>query len=76
MCENINKIHNKGQLIKFDVESFEGKIFQSIIFTKKNKNSDCIVESHNVKNAKIIFIVLRNIKIYDVFLIKEKKIKK
>lgn len=77
MCENINKIHNKGQLIKLDVEGFEGKIFQSIIFTKKkNKNSDYIVEIHNIKNAKIIFDILKKIKIYEVFLIKEKKIKK
>lgn len=77
MCENINKIHNKGQLIKLDVEGYEGKIFQSIIFDKeKKRNSDYIVEIHNIKNAKIIFNKLKTINFYDLFLVKEKKIKK
>lgn len=76
-CDDINTVNNKADLIKIDVEGYEGKLIEAINFRKnKNENADFIIEIHNEYNSKKIFKKFSKLKIYDIFLLKNKKLKK
>jgi FkbM family methyltransferase len=76
-CENINKVNLKADLIKIDVEGFEGKLIGAINFLQdKKKNADFIIEIHNEYNSKKIFNKFSKTKFYEIFLLKNKKLKK
>lgn len=76
-CDGINKINLKAELIKIDVEGYEGKLISAVNFLKsKKKNADYIIEIHNEYNAKKIFNKFSKTNFYEIFLLKNKKLKK
>jgi len=76
-CEDINKVNLKADLVKIDVEGFEGKLIEAINFRQNNnENADFIIEIHNEYNSKKIFNKFNKSKMYNIFLLKNKKLKK
>ena len=61
-CEDINKVNLKADLINF--------------LDNKKKNADFIIEIHNEYNSKKIFNKFSKTKFYEIFLLKNKKLKK
>jgi FkbM family methyltransferase len=77
MCESINKINKKADLIKIDVEGYEGKLISAVNFLKDpKKNADFIIEVHNKYNSKKIYNKFLKNNFYEIFLINNKKLKK
>ena len=76
-CDSINKINLKAELIKIDVEGYEGKLISAVNFLKdKKNNADYIIEIHNEYNAKKIYNKFSKAKFYEIFLFENKKLKK
>ena len=76
-CDDINKVNLSADLIKIDVEGFEGKLINAINFSSdQKKNADFIIEIHNEYNSKKIYKKFSKTKFYNIYLLKNKKLKK
>ena len=76
-CESMTNINRRAELVKIDVEGYEGKLFRFIKFDKiKKNNADYIIELHNKENAKEVYDNVIKSKIYNMYLINGLKLKK
>jgi FkbM family methyltransferase len=71
-CISIEKINNKIDLIKLDVEGLESKLIKKINF--KYKFSDFIIEIHNKKNSKEIYKKISVCKNLSAYKLKKSKL--